>query len=293
MYSTLLYLASGKYRQKYEELPFDLVILVDREMAPSGKRNSNSKVELISGDALPEIQKLKKRDGLKIDCLVSVNEGLSEGGGDYPIFSDFLLGYLSPILADELLVITDISYYHNAEKIGDRVAKMDWGFDAQKIEPGHPRYLDPGQFTTYRSDKTEEFGDVFILNRLKSRKKLALNTSLKMELVHGSIWEEEDELDLIGLNVKPRREVKKEYCIQRFFRELDKVYLIHNLSIETTLGYAEEQKIKHLGLTPWMMEDYTHVIEVLKKYQPKYLERITFYHLGKDDFKMLYKQVNP
>jgi len=73
--STLLYLASGNYRPIYEDFDFDQIILVDRNMKLQLPRPADSKVELIRGDALPAIKRLKQRKGLKINCLVSVNEG--------------------------------------------------------------------------------------------------------------------------------------------------------------------------------------------------------------------------
>ena len=290
MPTTLLYLASGPYRRSYENLPFDQVILVDRDLIRFPRaRPENSKVNLLRGDALPAIQKLKKRDGIKIDCLVSVNEGLCEGGGDYPIFSDFLLGYLSPILADELIVITDINYYTQTEKIGDRVAQMDWGFESVRIDSSHPKYLDPKLFTNNRVGDNRDYGDVFLLKRKKSKVSLPLNDQLSVDLIHGSIWEDEADLNLIGLHVKPKPRVREKYDIESFFKKNEKVDLIRGAAIEDILSFAEERHIKHLGLTPWMKEDYHHVIEVLRTYQPKHLEKISFYHLRKDDYKMLYE----
>lgn len=292
MPTTLLYLASGHYREIYENLPFDQVILVDRELIRFPRaRPEISKVNLLRGDALPAIEKLKKWDGIKIDCMVSVNEGLCEGGGDYPIFSDFLLGYLSPILADELIVITDINYYTQTEKIGDRVAQMDWGFESVRIDSSHRKYIDPKLFTTYRDKEDQHYGDVFLLKRKKSKIPLSLNDQLGIDLIHGSIWEDEANLDLIGLHVKPKPGVREKYDIESFFKKNQKVYLIRELAIEDILSYAEDHQIKHLGLTPWMNDDYHHVIEVLRTYRPKQLEKITFYHLRKDDYQMLYDLV--
>lgn len=289
MPTTLLYLASGPYRRSYENLPFDQVILVDRELIRFPRaRPETSKVSLLRGDALPAIEKLKKRDGIKIDCLVSVNEGLCEGGGDYPIFSDFLLGYLSPILADELIVITDINYYTQTEKIGDRVAQMDWGFESVRIDASHPKYLDPKLFTASRYENDQDYGDVFLLKRRRSKVSLPLTDQLCVDLIHGSIWEDEAALDLIGLHVKPKPRVGVEHDIESFFKKNEKVHLIRGAAIEDILRFAEERHIKHLGLTPWMKEDYHHAIEVLKAYQPKHLEKISFYHLRKNDFRMLY-----
>jgi hypothetical protein len=292
MSSTLLYLASGPYRPIYEELPFDNVILVDRSIRKNDEVPAGSKVTLISGDALPGIRRLKQEKELKINCLVSVNEGLYGGGGDYPIFSDFLLGYLSPLLADELLVITDIDFL-KAAKIAKKIKKMDWGFNKIRIGSNHPRYIDPKNFTTYGGEERPNYGDVFLLTRINGRIPLLLNEKLPVELMHGSIWEHEQSLDLLGINLRPRENENARYPITRFFQSHNKVYNIHGKPIEEILAYAEEWKVEQLGLTPWMKGDYGHVIEFLRNYQPKYLKKISFCHLRRNDFRMLYNLVNP
>ena len=288
--SVLLYLASGNYRPEYEELEYDKIILVDRSFNSKFPRPANSKVELIWGDALDAIKKLKRREDLRIDCLVSVNEGLFEGGGDYVIFSEFLLGYLSPILSDELLVITDISYY-NVAAIGKKVAKMDWGFESVKVEREHPQYIYPGIFTTYEDDNNPDYGNVFLLKRKKNQTALPISPRLDINVVHGSIWEDEDRMDLLGFNIRPRRD-RGYRRINEFFQNIEGLYDIHGKSIEEILAYAEENKVKHLGLTPWMNGDYGHVMDVLSKYEPSHLQKITFYHLRKKDFGVIYGRVD-
>lgn len=287
MPTTLLYLASGHYREIYESLPFEQVILVDRSFGlANNTRPEYSKVKLLRGDALPAIEKLKKWDGINIDCLVSVNEGLFQGGGDYPIFNEMLLGYLNPILADELLVITDVRYYSGVH-MRKRVEKMDWGFTAEKLSRDHPKFIEPRLFTTYGNPRGENYGDVYLLKRDRKETVLDLNPNFEISLVKGSIWEAEDKLGVIGLNLRPPQTYGRQ-IIYRFFSPLPRVFNINCKSIEDILAYSEDHQIKHLGLTPWMNDDYHHVIEVLRTYRPKYLEMITFYHLRKDDYQMLY-----
>jgi hypothetical protein len=91
---TLLYLASGECIPDYENLPYDKVILVDKSASyRNSKLPLHSKCEFWNMDALEAVDEIGRR-GLVIDCVVSVNEGLHEGGGDYVIFSEFLMGYI-------------------------------------------------------------------------------------------------------------------------------------------------------------------------------------------------------
>lgn len=286
--STLLYLASGQYLRRYEDLPFDQVILVNRVFHQQlENRPFRSKVRLIEDDALDAIKTLKQENQHKIDCLVSVNEGLIGGGGDYPIFNEQLLGYLHPLFADELLVITSIDYY-NAVHMGKRVARMDWGFTAERLIANHEKYVQPIVFTRYENPHPENYGDVFYLRRNRTVTPPPLNQKLEISIIHGSIWEAETTLDSIGLNLRPTDHYGREK-INTFFLGLSKVCNIHSKSIKEIIFYAEAQKIKHLGLTPWMDGDYQPVIEFLQKYQPQHLKKITFYHLRRKDYGLLYE----
>ena len=96
---TLLYIASGNYRREYEQLPYDQVILVDlrrfNQQPPFG-----SKVRCLQMNVLDAVSMLRK-EGVKIDCLVTINEGLSEGGGSFAMLSDFMIGQLFPLYEED------------------------------------------------------------------------------------------------------------------------------------------------------------------------------------------------
>jgi hypothetical protein len=104
----LLYLASGAYQSAYKTLPFERMYFVDanRKLKESF-RFASKHHRFLASDALLAVDYLIRKQ-LKIDCLVVVNEGLFEGSGHYPMFSDFLMGYLSPILKDDFLLICDV-----------------------------------------------------------------------------------------------------------------------------------------------------------------------------------------
>lgn len=285
--SVLLYLASGQYQPFYENINYDQVILVDRKLNIKHlTQPSISKVELIKDDALTALRTLKSRPRFKVDCLVSINEGLIQGGGDYPILNELLLGYLHPMLADEFVLIANFSYY-GAVRMSKRVARLDWGFISQRLTVNHPKFIDPKIFTTYGNPKAEKFGDVLLLKRSRSSTEIFINPLVKISVVHGSIWEDEHELDCIGLNIRPAVSKGREK-VTRFFLKFRKVFSINGKTIEEILEYAEENKSKRIGLTPWMKGDYIHVIEVLKNYKSKHLKEITFYHLSKSDYKIFY-----
>jgi hypothetical protein len=304
---TLLYLASGGYYPEYELLPFDRLIFVDRShgYAKSYPKH-NPRIRFIAADALIAIDMLKK-EGVKIDCLVSLNEGLNEGGGTYPIFSSFLMGYLSPLLNDKITLVCDLNYYVSKFKI---LNKLDWGFKKnKKLSPAMPEYINPALFSySQHKSASGNFGNVFIMEREKSEISFYLPDSLtKIKIIHGSIWEDEQILDMIGLNLLSKHSLydynndnytnhnknnkKPEYTkintVDQFFNAKPKVMDINGKSFSEIMEYCEEKGYKHIGITPWNKGNYQDVINYLKNFKDKPFNSITFYHLNKKDFKGL------
>ena len=291
---TLLYLASGAYKKEYETLPFEKVILVDKSSSYANyKASNNSKVEFWNIDALEAVGEIAQR-GLVIDCLVSVNEGLDEGAGDYVIFSEFLMGYLSPYLADDLMVITDLRYYGTA-KIKDHIAKMDWGFDkVKKLDSSCGDYFDPSIFSSERalmkSNVVKEYGDVFLLRRSFSKisKKIG---RLQLNIIHGSIWKDSKNLDAIGLGFPKKKNNSNRSISQKvldFFHRKPKTFPLNKLSILEILDLCKKDQKNKIGLMPWLDGAYKAVFNDLYKYRGPDAYELSFYHLNKEDYQELY-----
>jgi hypothetical protein len=301
---TLLYLASGEYYPEYETLPFERLIFVDRSQsyAKSYPKN-NPRIRYIAADALFAIDMLKQ-EGVKIDCLVSLNEGLYGGGGNYPIFSGFLMGYLSRLLNDKFTLVCNLNYYASELKI---LNKLDWGFKKNKmLKPSMPDYIDPTVFSySQHQSKNANFGNVFIMEREKSEIAFNLPDSLtKIKIIHGSIWEDEQTLDVIGLNLlskyslhdnnndnlnknNKKNENTKINTVNQFFNAKPKVMDISGKSFSEIMEYCMEKGYKHIGLTPWNKGNYQDVINYLRSLNDKTFNSINFYHLNKKDFKVL------
>jgi hypothetical protein len=291
---TLLYLASGQYHPLYDNLPFDKIILVDRSVKDFYKNYQNLRsitdlpiIECLSMDALYAIDYLKERN-IKIDCLVSVNEGLYNGGGTYPIFSDMLLGYLSPILKDDLLVITDLSYYL---KMHDRVAKMDWGFDKKKLKTSEPGYINPNIFSRQNRNSSSVEGDVYRLKRVNKETILKVGPFAKVKIIHDSIWRDEKELDLLGINIDCGHKITQKETVSDFFNKKTNVFNIKGKSFKGIVAHCLKNNIKSVGLMPWLDGKYESVINYLKSLDKELPFEIRFYHLRKGDFKELYMLV--
>lgn len=281
---TLLYLASGYYMPIYETLPFDRVILVDHNYFDNDILPFGSKVRLMKMDALEAIKILRK-EGVVIHAFVSMNEGLFDGYGEYPIFCDAVLGYVSPILSDEVLVIYDQNNHAHGQR-GNRAG--NFGFKVKKIPQEHPLYIEPTYFSCV-FDSTVR-GAVFSMKRTLKITPLPNQWSVKINLVHGSIWQDKDELDRIGLNLRPRNFRNQPKLVNDFFLSHDRVVNIHGKTFVEIITEAEADGIGRLGLTPWKNGDYEEVFDYLRSHRLKIVRSITFYHLNKRDFKGLYQR---
>ena len=288
---TLLYLASGPYHKDYENLPYSKVILVDRGCKSGIPENlTNSKVEFWKMDALEAIDEIEKRK-LTIDCLVSVNEGLWQGGGTYPIFSEFLLGYISPHLAKELLVITNLDYY-GAARIKTRVSKMDWSYQKLKrLKELDLDYVNPSIFSGERRCLGKEnqfgYGHVFHLKKIELAVTGTLG-SVKIAVIHGSIWNDKSSLDAIGLSLNLKTNVGSGYfgmAEKKFFETKKNIFSIRGLTIHEIIEHCKKNNIKRLGITPWLHGQYKEVVDALSNYKDKIDLKIYFYYLNEKDFK--------
>jgi hypothetical protein len=292
---TLLYLASGFCYPEYADLPFDKMIFVDRDRSlASSYKPYSPKIEFIGKDALLAIDQLKSSN-LKIDCLVSVNEGLYQGGGDYPVFSDFLMGYLSPILNDEFTLICDLKYYAGPHR--GVFSKLDLGFEKIRLTPEDKLYIKPTIFScAKRQNYTPNYGNVFLMKKKRKKKTINITSSIpELTVVNCSIWEDAEKLDFIGLNLVskyslgPRcRSSYRYYTVYDFFINKPKVYDVNSKSIEEIIAYCIDNKLKRIGIVPWMKNHYEPVVEYLANLEQNVIESITFYHMNKNDFAYLY-----
>jgi hypothetical protein len=293
--STLLYLASGPYYPDYEDLPFDLLIFVDKNPELSAKYpKDNPRVRFIGKDALEAIDDLYQ-EGIKIDCLVSLNEGLDDGGGIYPMLSGFLIGYLAPLLNPNFTLICDFSHYQ--EPYRTPMGKMDWPVVKQKVlKPSMKGDLNPQQFSySQRTEPYPNFGKVYRMHKIMVSTSLNFeNFDTNISIIHGSIWEHEPFLDLIGINLISDYKLigdagKNAQNPKEFFKAKPKVYDLNGRTFREIMDFCKLHKFEHIGLCPWKDGDYAEVIEYLSTQKFKFPRSITFYHLSKNDFKQLYK----
>ncbi len=295
---TLVYFASGKIKETYKNLDFDQIILIDncfeREVArlpqPFKRRG---KITCIGMDCLESIALLKEMN-VKIDCFVSLNEGLWEGGGSYAINSDMFLGYVMPLLKDEYIHIMNKDYYTNQFNV-----TMDLPYTFTELQENNPGYIDPLIFSEYKSQIG--FAKTYLMKRKAIPVRNYSINNLKLEIIHDSLWSHTSSLDLIILRFS-------EPFMEDFFSKQDKVMLFgetfpakyypSNSQSENTgqhtfrkiseiLDYCVSKKVSTLGLLPLSSHHYFEFSELLKNHQSPFPETIKMFYLNKSGYQNL------
>jgi hypothetical protein len=122
----LAYFACGHLRNipMTDFSPYDIVIFIDRYLGLADLNNldnraffQSEKFILMETEAICAVDLLRCMD-IKIDAFLCWNEGLFEGGGDYPLNGLFFQNFLSPILEDVYTHVNNDSYYKLRPKRG-------------------------------------------------------------------------------------------------------------------------------------------------------------------------------
>jgi hypothetical protein len=111
-------------------------------------------------------------------------------------------------------------------------------------------------------------------------------------LIHGSIWEDQAELDFIGFSLTsihslPRINNSQIRTPADFFKSKG-VMDTHLMPFKDIISMARNKGAKNIGLGPWNKGDYKEAISILKTEDFSDFESIRFYHLSPKDFKMFY-----
>lgn len=271
---TLVYFASGFDRPEYQELDFDRIILIDncfknKRRYPKSIFNKG-KVTCIGSDCLKSVEYLKN-ENIKIDCFISLNEGLYEGGGSYAINSDFFLGYIMPLLKDTYIHIMNRDYYHNMYNVS-----MDLPFEMKEIFKNEKDYISP--FTFSKDDYHKGHAKVYKMTRILNTQNFSFNPRLKFSINHDSIWNHYENLDLIAISFSKQGQ-------GAYFDKFPKTINLNNTSIDKVFSYCKLNRIEQVGFTPWGNGNYSSFINRLKSFKDDYPKEIFLFHLNKDDYQ--------
>jgi hypothetical protein len=275
---TLVYFASGRMRKEYKDLDFDKIYLVDNcfkiRQQNTRKEYFRGKIICLGMDCLVSIACLKN-ENVQIDYFVCLNEGLWEGGGSYAINSDMFLGYAMPLLKDNYVHIMNRDYYYNEEF---RIT-MDWPYEMEEMPENDDRFISPFVFSNY--DYHEGHAKVYQMRRFeKTVKDIQINPSIKLQILHDSIWNDYNSLDACGISFSNQGQ-------RDFFFKKEKVFNIYGKDVDEILDYCEKNSVRRIGLTPFGEASYNIFLRKLKAFKSAYPKEINLYHLNKNDYNTI------
>ena len=197
MMKTLAYFASGGYLKfEYNSLPYDRVILIDK--AGDGER-ANSRLDLRRKIINIKIECNQSIDwmienNIQLDAVMIKNEGLGEGGGDYPLFGRSFFSRVLPLLKDKSIIVTQMNHYgHLYQSLIDKL-------------PINLKRLDSSEYQR----SFGELIDVFEMKKKEVIHKVSkINNKQINSFTNKSVWEDKGKLDAIFVNVNSSVQIEQ------------------------------------------------------------------------------------
>jgi len=194
---TFAYFASGgRLDSEYNSLPFDRVILIDKN--GDGKRDNHRldltrKIINIKIECNQSIDWMIKNN-IKLDAVMIKNEGLFEGGGDYPLFGRSFFSRVLPLLKDKSILITQMNHY---------------GGLYQKLIDKLPISLKRLENSEYQSS----FGELIDVFEMKKKEVIhevsKINNIQINSFTNKSVWEDRAKLDAIFVNINSSLQIEQ------------------------------------------------------------------------------------
>ncbi len=264
------YFASGNRPMDLKSWDIDLLILVDNSFH---KSEFGEKIWEIKSDAIEAVDLLASK-GIKLDVFISINEGLNEGGGNYPLNGQFFIGYLMRILNPNYIHIYAPNYYsHTSPKylshklpnipyVINALKQSDFIYDLSLLNNGGG-YL-PKVFKMKRLDEACVQHPIF----------------KHIKLVRKSIWEDAESLTKLFLPENTMLPYLKLFStkIIDFIRGDFPFFKLNNVSI--TKGGT-------IGLVPWNSKDYKSELLKLNEWSISNDVLVSVYYLDEGDFSKL------
>ena len=282
---TLVYLASGSYKEFYETLPFDRIYLVN--LAPKREIQSEKVVHL-NMDALDSIEYFKKNN-IRIDCLVTLRESQGEGGFRYNLCSDAIMGYLMPILKEEFIWICNGTDYYITINKKDQThnlklkrceslnyVSLDIPYLKTALTPDSHNYIDPAKFTEMHSTASMH---IFSMQLNPIIREFKIGKSLTIRLIQDSIWRHADELDHMYISFKPSHDSQKDF----YTKHNPKASYYRQMEFGEILRKAISIGVKHIGFTPHYWYQYDKNYQKMLEQECMFLNKdftIDFYYMN-------------
>jgi hypothetical protein len=146
------------------------------------------------------------------------------------------------------------------------------------INEGEPDYLNPLLFSS--DEYNIEHAKVYRMTKQVEEEVININPNIRISILHDSIWNYRDELDLLAISITPQGQ-------KDFFHGSKKVVSLRELSVTEILDYCVENKITRIGFTPWLNGNYSPFVDQIKNYSKEFPKEISLFHLNRKDFRTL------
>ncbi len=271
-----LYLASGVCPERnptYQELPYDNIFLVDKSYPYS--HLISDRIFCIKADATKAVEVFRQA-GVKMDFYTSIQEGLNEGGAEYPLNTNAWYGFVLPILKNRYIHLLHSNYEQRIQRLPFE--------NRTKIDSGHTSYINPELITS-----NPDGAEFWILEDRSNKRHEIKVQNITLKILHKSIWEDFDELDLVFSRMDETMKSKlnnpeKIIDFDTHWRD-NEAYIAQ---CNNLLAVCNDRKAAAIGMIPFGWDDYNGFLSWLKTAEFKYTREIRLYHLAKNDFQSLY-----
>jgi hypothetical protein len=266
----IFYPSSCNYHDKFQDTPYDVVILNSRSIRQQRRIN---KVYCLNYDN-NELLGLFLAKGITISSLIIIRDGCKEGGNYECIAKDGFFGRLMPVMAEKLDYFCD----HASFSI-DVPARFE--------EFQRPAYLEPFIRFSYPLQDVKAF---HVTTRIDE--KSFMLGRIRLKIIQDSIWRGLNQSDLTVVKITGSSQWAIRYYLKGLMpdEDLSKRFEFvtepRMTSIEHLLKRADANKLRRLSFMP-MGGRYRRIINEIESWGGDYPQEISFYHLNANDFQQL------
>jgi len=271
---TFAYFASGIEKMDFSTFEYDRIILVDYEFDTglyNVKTESNKTVIRMSCDAIAAVDILKSKK-IKLDCFVSINEGLVEGGGFYPLNGEYFLSYLSQILNDTYYHIYAPYYYRSTEvkPLSSKNAFRKNSFNNVKQIDFHIAGIDH-----LKLNGASNYNLKCFQMQGKEEEIFYLDNNKKVKLIYGNIWNHSEDFEYLFLPTNK---------LTMFFKNHKKIHWFKKGNFPFNELKNIDYKIPFkIAILPWYSKNYKEELRKLVVFaQNKNIEITLFFQDSRD-----------
>jgi len=277
---TFLYLSSGhRVPDEYREIPYDAIVLVNYGFA---NPPADDRLFCLATDNNRAVVTLHAA-GAKVHCVVGITDGCCEGGNYECVNSTSFFGRLSPILADEILYVTD--HWHRA--CLRTVSRSQRRFPDV---PYRALLIDDAEESWRRVVAHRDFPatPAWRATRMHSAPTRGSLGRLACTAQHRSIYDDLFGGHLDGAFVAPMcHAARRNYFNELTAGKVADVSRFAGQPFRFFLEHAANKGWRRVGLVPIGRDRYPEAVHAMLEWTGELPEEVNFYHLHAGDMRPL------